>query len=624
MRIPFSQLRFNEGGTFAFGVNINRYIPSKNEDVYWIEVPRDEAGWPSWFGDLEGIQGIRTRRPVELVPYVTGTATTTSSSLIDPADPFSSRSESDGRAGADLKMGIGPSLTLDATFNPDFGQVEADPAVVNLSAFEIFFPERRPFFTEGSQLLAGGGHNYFYSRRIGANPSGNPDGDYVDVPKNTSILGAAKLTGRMGSGLNVGFLGAVTAKEKARVHDSATGITGEQTVEPMAGWGIARLQQEVFGNGSWIGAVATGVERDLDPGDGLDTFLRKRAYSGGADWRIRFAGGKYVLNGNAGGSHIEGTTDAIESAQRSSARFFQRPDANYVRLDPTRTSLTGWTASTNFEKNEGSWLWNVRASAESPEFEINDVGRLGTADDIDTSAGLRYRQNNPGSFYQDYWVGAWVGSGWNFGRDRQYSFLDVESGLTFKNFYGMWMSAEYFPSAQSDNLTRGGPSMGTAESWDFDLNFWSNSQGRTSWWSFASYEGDELGGERYVAEAGITVRPGSRWQFSLTPRYSYTVNPRQYVSTYDGTGRPATFDNRYVFAFIDRTEIASTMRLNYSFTPNFTLEAYVEPFASSGSYSRHGELLATRSKNLLTYGTAGTTIEREDDGSYTVTDGQDT
>jgi hypothetical protein len=442
------------------------------------------------------------------------------------------------------------------------------------------------------------------------------------MPHNTSILGAAKLTGRLNSGMSVGVLGAVTDKEKGTAYDASTGRTSESTVEPLTGWGVVRLQQEFGKNASTGGLIFTGVQRQTD--DAHLQFLRSRAYSGGSDWKLRFNEGEYELDFNVGVSHIEGSTQAISDAQTSSARFFQRPDVDYVKFDPTRTSLTGWTAAMDFEKEAGKWLWGVGGGAESPEFELNDIGRLNTADDIDSWMGVRYRDTTPGKLYQSWWTGFWAGTGWNFGRDRQYSFLDLEGSVTLKSFYGVWGSAEYFPGAQSDNLTRGGPSMGTADSWNFDLNFWSNNKGRFNWWAFGSYDGDELGGwDRYVT-GGVTYRPGSRWELRVNPRYRLEVNPRQYVQTNEGTGSEATYDSRYIFAYTERSNLSMQLRLNYAFTPEFTLEMYAEPFASSAHYYDHGELEAARSKYLRTYGTDGTTITQESDGSYTVTDGSDT
>ncbi len=620
MRIPFSQLRFNKKDVQTWGININRWVPTDNEDSYFVMIPKNETGWSSRMADLVGIEAIKPSRRIEVLPYVASDGMFRSG--VDAADPFRDGEEYKARIGADFKMGVGPNLTLEGTVNPDFGQVEADPAEVNLSAFETFFSERRPFFTEGSNLLEGGGAGYFYSRRIGARPHGDPDGEFVDSPTNTSILGAAKLTGRLSSGLSVGVLGAVTEREKAKVFNS--GRTIEEEVEPLTGYGVVRLQQEFGKEASTVGIILTGIERDLSDGTDLATFLRTRAIAGGTDWNLRFDGGKYELGGNVGFSHIEGSQSAIAEAQLSSARYFQRPDADHTEFDPTRTSLNGWTSDLWFEKNGGEhWLWGGFIGAESPGFEINDTGRLGTADDIDSQAWVRYRENDPGKHFQNWWTRASLGSGWNFDSDRQYSFLDLESVFTFKNYMGSFLGYEYFPAAQSDNLTRGGPSMGTGESWNMWAELWSNNQKKTTWNMWGGYSEGETGGWSYDLGGGATFRPGDRWQLSFNPRWNQRVSSRQYIDTFAGNN-PLTFNERYLFSSIERSQLVAQIRLNYSFSPDLSLELYAEPFAASGRYFRFGELAAARSKDLRHYGAGGTSIVNNGDGTYTVTDGAQT
>jgi hypothetical protein len=342
MRIPFTQLRFRNNDVQVWGINMNRWVPTGNEDSYWIMVPKDVNGWSSRMGELVGIEGIKPSRRIEIMPYVAGDALF-NKGAVDADDPFHDGSEFEGRAGADFKMGVGPNLTLEGTVNPDFGQVEADPAVVNLSAFETVFDERRPFFLEGGQLLSGGGASYFYSRRIGARPRLTPQGDFMSTPKSTSILGAAKLSGRLDSGLKVGVLGAFSQHEKADVY--ANGEFKEVSVEPATGYGVLRLQQELGPSGSTGGIVLTGVERDLDNGSELDAMMRRRAITGGTDWNLRFKESTYELGANAGFSHVEGSPQSIRGTQTSSARYYQRPDADYVELDTTATSLSGWRSS---------------------------------------------------------------------------------------------------------------------------------------------------------------------------------------------------------------------------------------------------------------------------------------
>jgi len=510
MRIPFSQLRFNNQEQQVWGINLNRWIPARNEDNFWVYVPRDETGWSSYFGDLVGIEGIAPSRRIELLPYAAGDGQFVSND--DDGNPFVGSSDLDSRFGADLKMGLGPNLTLDATINPDFGQVEADPAVVNLSAYETFFEEKRPFFIEGSQLFGNIGPTFFYSRRIGGSPHGDAGGDYVDSPDNTTILGAAKVTGRLSSGTSIAVLSALTSREKARVYDEATDTRDKVTIEPVTGYGIARFQQEFGADKSTAGLLLTALERDIDDGDPLAGSLRKGAYTGNGDWRLRFAGGKYEISGHAGFSHVAGDTTVMQSTQQSSAHYYQRPDADHVTYDPTRTSLTGWTGSVRVNKNAGKhWLWGGGVHAESPGLELNDAGILGTADDFEAWGNIRYRENTPGPIFRSYTTGLFTNNGWNFGGTTQYRNIEWWSNGTWRNYW----SSEFFIGLETrslyDNLTRGGPLMGGHQGWWMGAGTWTNFAKPTRYGIFLFTSQTEINAWQYEIELEFTTRAGRRW-----------------------------------------------------------------------------------------------------------------
>jgi hypothetical protein len=621
MRIPFSQLRFNGGDQQVWGLNVNRFIPANNEDVFWVYVPKDETGWSSRFGELHGIQNINSPRRIEFLPYVASQATFTSSSLVDATDPFNGATDVDARFGFDFSMGLGSSLSLDATVNPDFGQLEADPAVVNLSAFETFFPERRPFFTESRQSLMGNGPNYFYSRRVGAAPHGGIEGDFTAIPNVTTILGAAKVTGRLSSGLSIGALGALTDREYGQTFDEESGEFGELKVEPMTSYGVLRLEQEFGAEASTAGLMFTGVRRNLGT-DSLANLLVRQAYAGGLDWNKRFSGGTYELLGHVGFSHVAGDSTALEDLQRSSTHYFQRPDQSHVTLDPSRTSLSGWTASLRAEKQEGNWRWDAGTWLESPGFQINDAGRQSQADFIEGWAGLWYNHTEPGSIFRDWRGGVWTNQRWNFGGIRQNSNFGGWGRMTWNNYWWNWINLNVGLRSQSHSQTRGGPLMQTAQWWRLAGGFGGNPANSTNWGLQLRGGGDELGGWLYWGRGNFSVQPNDRIIIGVEPRYVRRADPRQYLTTEEG-GSEITFGERYVFGFIERSEIAAPLRINYSFTPDLSLEVYAEPFASSGLYSSIGELAAPQTSDLRLYGTDGTTIERDEDGDYTVTDGED-
>ena len=621
LRIPFSQLRFNASNEHVWGVNVVRVVPDKNERSYWVLVRRDDTGWSSRMGELAGIRGVRPSRRVEFLPYVA--TDTRFYGTVDPANPFAARREGDVRVGGDVKMGLGPNATLEATINPDFGQVEADPAEVNLTAFETFFPERRPFFTEGTQLF--NSRNNFYSRRIGAPPPLPAGGDYADVPSNSTILGATKLTARFPSKLSVGTLLAVTDREEARTFNSTTGAFSSAMVAPRTFYGVGVAQQEFGRDASVASIMLTGVERDIDPGSPAASVLARRAYTGIADGRIRWSGGEYDMSAFAGFSYVEGDSLAIRAQQTSSRRYYQRPDADYVEVDPSATKLTGYVLGINHSKLGGAhWRWDIDLGAESPAYELNDIGRLGGSDDIDAFAQIRYRESKRGRFFHNYQVGVSGGRSWNFGRIRQGGFTEMYGDFTLLNFWSGYFGVGRNPRALSDNLTRGGPLMGTSENryWWAGLN--GRPGARTGWSVSMDRNVNENGGRSTNADLSISFRPGSQWEFSVVPSYNTGVTARQYVSARAG-GTSATFGRRYIFAYVDRDEFSTRFRLNYAVSPNLTLETYAEPFASSGKYYDYGELPAARSRDLRRYGTDGTTISEPDAaGNRVVTDGTDT
>jgi uncharacterized protein DUF5916/cellulose/xylan binding protein with CBM9 domain len=628
MHIPFSQIRFNAAPEQTWGLELTRQIADKSERLQWVLIPVAAAGFSSHFGRLAGISGIPPARRLELLPYVAGDVTYRAN--VSPRNPFDDKLG--GRAGGDVKYGLGPNLTLDATINPDFGQVEADPAVVNLTAFEVIFDERRPFFIEGNELLTGRGQSFigrpawFYSRRIGAAPRGLAAGDFVDAPTNTTILSAAKVTGRLASGLSVGALAAFTPREYARTFDTTDVLHDRTAVEPPTSYGVVRLQQEFGTRQSNVGASLTHVRRWLDDRGGLAQLLPSSAVAGGVDWRLRYMEGMYEITGWVGGSRVDGDAAAIGRLQRGSAHFFQRPDQDHIGYDPTRTSLGGGTASLRLDKNAGRFtLGGIQLSMRSPDFDINDAGQMRSGDDIDFNADIQLRDTKPNRYVRFFQFGTSGVAGWNFGGVRQYLRFTENAQATLHNFWRLTGRVVVHRRSMSDDLTRGGPLMGTPNAYTLTAQVSSRANVPTVWTARTEYFDDELGGWRWDASTGLSVRPASQWQASVDPTYSHSVDGRQYVTT-RSDGAAATFGRRYVFAFIERSTLSARFRLNYAFTPNFTVEAYAEPFAASGRFYDFGELSAPRSRALRTYGApgTGTTIATGATGARTVTDGPTT
>jgi hypothetical protein len=617
--IPFSQLRFNDRSPQVWGLNVKRWVPSRNEEVYWALVPRTDQGWASRFGDLLGLDDIVPSRRIEVLPYLAGTART--SGRGDPENPFDAGNDLGGGAGLDFRMGLGSNLTLEATVNPDFGQVEADPAEVNLSAFETFFTERRPFFVEGSQLLSGPVNNYFYSRRIGAPPSGRVAADFVDYPRTTTILGAAKIVGRLPSQTSVGVLGAVTGEESARTYGPGLDRFGRVRVVPRTMYVVGRMQQQFGAAASTAGLMVTAVHRHLSDDDPLAASLTRNAFSISGDSLLRFRDGEYELSSHLGLTYVDGDPRAIDRIQRSSAHYFQRPDAGYVTYDPSRSRMVGSKGLLGIERRNGRhWLWLARGQFESPEFETNDIGRLTSADGLNSWLELRYRETEPGPFLRNYSIAVNNSNEWNYGGDRQVGSVGSEVRLTWRNYWATVLSGRLDLRAQDERLTRGGPSMGTPQGWAVTATVENNAAARTRGRLDLDYGRDEDGGLTFDAATEFSVRPGSRWQFSIAPSYRRQVDTQQYVTT-RGDGRPETNGRRYVFANIDRSTWATAFRLNFTFKPDLNLDFYAEPFAASGQYRQFGELGAPRDRLLRRYGTDGTSLVPLPGGGYTVVDG---
>jgi hypothetical protein len=586
MRIPFAQLRYNPGPTQVWGVNLLRLVPDRNEEAYWILVARNETGWSSRMGRLEGMAGLPATRRIELLPYVAGNT----SGLGGDQD-----AAAETRAGADLKMGLGPNVTLEGTFNPDFGQVDADPAEVNLSAYETFFEERRPFFLEGADLL-GGGRGNFYSRRIGSSPDG----------REATILGAVKVTGRLPSGLALGAL---------------TAVTNGGAIGPHTGYAIVTARQEVGRDRSTIAATLTAVERDLEDASLIASLVPRRALTGLLDGRWRWDRGRYDMSAFLGTSYVTGSTNAMVRLQRAPQRYYQRPDAQHVDVDSSRTSLTGVLAGINHSKLAGNWRWDIDYVEERPGLELNDMGALGSADDRGLFWDFWYRGTKPSRTLQNWTTGFFQGNEWNFDGDRKFTEAGVWWDGTLRGSF-LRPSAEISTRlrAVSDDQTRGGPLMTTPSNWTLELALRSRSAARTAWDLELAFARNELGGEEIETEARLAFRPGPQWEVSIEPGFSRELNVRQYVARVDTGGPVAAYGGRYIFARLARNDFRLQLRAAVALTADLTIEAYLEPFATSGQYTSFGELVAARSHELRVYDTGGTTLTRST-SNYDVTDG---
>lgn len=393
MKIPLTQLRFEKNTDEVWGVEIFRLNYRESEMSFWQPIPRNTSGLVHMYGELDGLEDIEPKKIFDLMPYAVASY---ENYKAQEGNPFLSGSDFIPNAGLDGKLGVTNNLTLDFTINPDFGQVEADPSQVNLTAYESFFREKRPFFIEGNNITSlsigvgdseMGNDNLFYSRRIGKSPAGYArleNGEYSKTPRNVRILGAAKLTGKTKDGLSIGVIETVTPRTYARI-DSA-GHRSKQEVEPLTNYFIGRVQKDFNKGNTMIGGMLTHTYRDLKAVEDLENsplnYLHSSALTGGLDFTQHFNDKNWKLSINTAFSQVEGSEEAISATQMSARHFMQRPDATHMDYDPSRTSLSGTGGKMEFGKIGGNWNFMLFSTFKSPGFEINDLGYIRAADDM--------------------------------------------------------------------------------------------------------------------------------------------------------------------------------------------------------------------------------------------------
>lgn len=636
LRIPLNQLRFGREPKQTWGLQIRRFIHRRNELQQWAFWRKNESGGPNRFGHLAGLEIRKAARHLELLPYV---AAKSSHLATEPNDPFHAGGNETMRAGLDLKYLLSSNLTLDATINPDFGQVEVDPAVVNLTAFETFFPERRPFFVASSGVFGFGGFSCFfcsnvsslsafYSRRVGRAPTGADiayaAGPFADVPDATTILGAGKITGRTTNGWTVGLMDAVTNREEATVQ-RADGSRESVVVEPFANYFVGRLRKDLNGGNFVVGGILSSVMRNLD-----ETFtprLTKHAEVVGADWAMAWKNRTYVWSGVTALSNLEGDPRVIYARQRSSARYYQRPDREARStggffsdaLDSTATTMRGAGFYSRFAKGAGNWMWETAINARTPGFETNDVAIQQRADYIWYDANLFRFWSKPGKWYRDV---AFIMGGQrqqNYDGDLNDAQLHVFLSSTTPQFWRWSTFYIWRPSVLDDRLLRGGPvvkrlggdffsaSLGSDQrkplSFDFDAGFATN---RSGGW------GTNLG-------TFVRYRPSSRVTMSLGPSWDASGALFQYVTAVRDTTATSFYGSRYVVSGLVQKSLALDTRMNLTFSPTMTFELYGQPLIASGDYHDFKEFDAPRQAGFSIYGKDKGTVTAQTDASGNIT-----
>lgn len=627
MRIPYSQLRFAQKDKHVWGINFARQIQRREEVDYFVYVPKDERCFVSRFAELHGIQNINPPGRIEVMPYVVGS---TQSLVHDADDPFYADNRTYKNFGADLKIGLGPNLTLDATFNPDFGQVEVDPAVINLSDYETFYSEKRPFFIEGSHIfefgyggatsnssINFGTPDFFYSRRVGRRPQGYPDdGDWVDMPDRTTILGAGKLTGKVADGWSLGVISALTSREYARV-DTA-GSRFKEEVEPLSSYTVIRTQKEFNEGRQAIGMIGTGLVRDLR-NPMLRDILNKQAFSFGLDgWTFLDKDKTWVLTGWAAGTTLKGSPESVLRVQRSGAHYYQRPDLDHVTLDSSATSMSGWAGRLYLNKEKGNWRINAALGMISPGFDTNDMGFQWRSDIVNTHVGIGYNWYKPDKIFRRKGIMTYTYRSFDFGGNKTGEGYFMFGNGQFLNYWGFHFMAAWDPETLSGHKTRGGPMMLNPGGGFADLHFYSDSRKMISFGIGGNVSRDDAGSREWSANMHVDIKPNSNLKISLRPRYGKDYPVAQWVTRYEDPFATETYGNRYIFAEMEQTTLSMSTRINWTFTPKLSFQLYMQPFIATGKYKGFKELARPRSFDFNVYGENGSQISVDDEGDYSV------
>lgn len=588
-RIPLSQLRYQRGSDLVWGLHCWRWMAAQQEESNWNRIPMDHHGILHSFGELQGLRDLPASRRCEITPYVIAKARRYPA---EAGNPWRDGGDALVEGGLDAKLGIGPNLTLDLTLNPDFSQVDADPAEINLSTVETFRTERRPFFLEGKELFAFKLDEdlVFYSRRIGDSPSlAAPASGVHDAPEFNRILGAAKLTGHTPSGLTLGLLQAAVDRTRMRVLDGED--SRRVTVEPRTDDTVVRLQQDFAGGDSRVGVIASSSLRQGSAAE-LQT-LPKQAFTYGVDALRYFGGRTYLVEGKLLGTTVKGSTVALTALKESPVHNFQRPDADHLDVDPTADELNGHAGFVRAGRVSGLWRYNGFVSWRSPGVEFNDLGYLQTADFVAPGAQVQYFDASAGSLLRRRDLRLRYTEPKDFGGQRLGRKLRLESEFSTLSGAYLWTRIGAETDLLDPRVLRGGPALRVADQFPL-LAYFETDGGRALQYQVDTGVtiGSEGGAHEFYCKPGLVWKLGSRIRAALTVGYESNQQPTQYAGT--DTGRASSV---YVMGHLDQRVLSSTLRLTVNFSPTLSLSYYGGPFATTGRYSDFKAVRAPRASS---------------------------
>ena len=603
MKIPLTQLRFEKDSKEVWGFEVIRNLFRKNEFSLWQPIARNASGFTHHYGELAFNGELKPKKQFDLTPYVTAGVNNYQE---EEGNKFADGSDTKLNGGLDGKIGVTNNLTLDFTINPDFGQVEADPSQVNLTAYETFFVEKRPFFIEGNnitrfQLGFGDGdlstEQLFYSRRIGRRPQLEQDlrdNEYAKTPNFTSIIGAAKLTGKTSNGWSVGIIESVGAEENAKI--DYLGTTRNEVVEPLTNYFVGRLQKDSKDGNTIFGLMGTSTDRQMNDSLAMAE-LHQSGRSAGFDFKQYFNKRNWLVQLNAVASNVKGSKEAIAKTQRSSTHFFQRPDARHLDYNENLTSLVGNGGNFQLSKIGGNFNCLFATMWKSPGLELNDIGYLRSTDEIIEVIWAGYKFNKPKGIMRSARLNVNQWKAWNyFGRELVLG-GNFNGHIQFSNQWGLHSGFNIDSESYDASQLRGGPAMlmpGNKSVW---LYLESDTRKKLSF----QYQGqhnrqNNNAGSRDMFSPIIRYQPLSTLEFLLEPSYTVSRSELQYVDEQSWNNDP-----RYLLGTINQKIFAVSARINVNIRPNLTIEYWGQPFFTSGSY---------RDLKMVTHPTSSTYSDR--------------
>lgn len=597
-KIPFRELRFDGKVKKQWGIQVSRYIAENNEQSYWSYWPKEEDGYVRHYGELDGLENIPNQKRVYVMPYITGSYNTTDD-LRTPVHPNSYNYTEN--IGLDAKVGLTNNLTFDLTINPDFGQIEADPAELNLSAFESYFEEKRPFFVEGGNIFnfslgLGDGdqstNSLFYTRRIGRTPHDYADDDdgYETNPSSTRILSAGKISGKTSNGWSIGVLDAITRKEIGTVKFANGTPTINQTVEPLTNYFVSRIQKDLREGKTTVGGLFTATNRNIED-EHLD-YLHNKAYTTGIDFDHYMFNDKYELEGAFAFSDVYGSEEAIFETQTNSRHYFQRPNADHLNVDSLATNLKGFGHKLAFSKIRGEhWRWALGEWAFSPKFEANDLGFNRQSDTQVQFVWAQYRKDDPGKFLRRYSINfnAWRGA--TFGTESTGDGGNINGNIIFMNYWNIGSGINLGLPGWHTTATWGGPAVRT--------------EARQNWWGYIASDNRKKinmetltwigqngsGSKWYGIEPNINWRPSQKLSISAKINYNNMFDSWANWPDYGQVEDAQTGNFDFLMCEMDQKTISATLRLDLTLTPNLSIQYYGSPFITTGKYYNFKKLV---------------------------------